>query len=73
MTVTDAVQQLSVALDVPHWNEIRDDIRSQVTSREWFHDYVPAIDGSGLIVQVLGQDEKEEKQEQRKEKKEVSL
>ena len=69
MTVNQAVQDLSVALDVHHWNEIRDGIRNQVTPREWFQNYVPVIDGEGLIVKVLGPDpEKEDKKEQKKEK-----
>jgi len=61
MTVEQAVQELSLALDVYHWNEIRDNIRRQVTKHEWVEQYVPVIDGAGLIVKVLdSQIEKEE-------------
>lgn len=58
VTLAEAISRLSEVKDVEQWNEVRDAIKATVPDREWVRQYVPAIDGSGLIVKVLGQDEK---------------
>lgn len=56
MTVETAVEIMKEAYNVQVWNALRDHIKSKVTQIEWLKYYVPAIDASGLIVQVLGKD-----------------
>lgn len=56
MSLEQAIEMLKQAKDVHHWNEIRDNIKFQMTNKEWFSKYFFAIDASGLIVEVLGRD-----------------
>lgn len=57
MSLEQAIEMLKQAKDVHHWNEIRDNIKFQMTNKEWFSKYFFAIDASGLIVEVLGRDQ----------------
>lgn len=58
MTLDKAIGMLSQAADVDQWNETRDKIKAAVKQEDWFANYMPTIDVSGLIVTVLGRDEK---------------
>ncbi len=58
MTLDKAIGMLSQAADVDQWNETRDKIKASVKTEDWFANYMPTIDVSGLIVEVLGRDEK---------------
>lgn len=57
MTLDKAIGMLSQAADVDQWNETRDKIKASVKQEDWFDNYMPTIDASGLIVEVLGRDE----------------
>lgn len=56
MDLQIAIEKLKKAKNVQDWNRIRENIKTQVSSDKWMSEFVPAIDASGLIVQVLGQD-----------------
>jgi hypothetical protein len=56
MTIQEAITTLSYAENIEHWNELREKIKSQVSEDEWFKEYMPIIDGSGLVVVILGKD-----------------
>lgn len=58
MTLNKAIDLLSQVGTVEEWNEVRDSIKAKVTDKDWVRNYVPTIDGSGLIVEVLGRDGK---------------
>lgn len=53
MTVEKAVNLLEKAKNVEEWNDIRDEIKFQVSGNDWLEKYVPIIDCSGLVVKVL--------------------
>lgn len=55
MTLQTAIGMLEKAKDVYEWNEIREQIKIEVGPEVWLDEYMPTIDGSGLIVQVLKQ------------------
>lgn len=55
MTLQTAIGMLEKAKDVYEWNEIREQIKMEVGPEVWLDEYMPTIDGSGLIVQVLKQ------------------
>ena len=57
MTLDKAIGMLSQAANVDQWNETRESIKSLVTYQDWLKNYMPTIDASGLIVEVLGRDE----------------
>lgn len=57
MTTDKAIAMLSQAADVKEWNEIRETIKTAVKQEDWLANYVPVIDASGIIVEVLGRDE----------------
>jgi len=46
-----AINVLKTARNVYHWNDIRENLKKDLTMKEIQH-----IDCSGLIVEVLGQD-----------------
>lgn len=48
----NAVIALSSAKNVAHWNEIRSYVKNEYLTNE----QMSKIDGSGLIVKILGQD-----------------
>jgi hypothetical protein len=59
--LAEATKSLQACKTVKEWNSTRDAIKRKVTSSAngiqiWLDYYVPSIDGSGLIVKVLGQD-----------------
>ena len=56
MELQIAIEKLKEAKNVQDWNRIRENIKTQVSSDKWMSEFVPAIDSSGLIVEVLGQD-----------------
>jgi hypothetical protein len=60
MTLEQAVESLKQVKSVEEWNSKRDSIRSKVIREQgpnvWVTEYVPTIDGNGLIVEVLGPD-----------------
>lgn len=58
MTLEKALELLQQAKDIHDWNNIRDGIKSQVTQDVWLKEYMPTIDGSGVVVQILGSDKK---------------
>ena len=58
MTLNKAIELLSQVGTVDEWNAVRDSIKAKVTDKDWVKNYVPAIDVSGLIVEVLGRDGK---------------
>lgn len=51
MTYDQAVEKLKGAKSVSHWNEIREELKSLVSTSD-----ITRIDTSGLIVKVLGPD-----------------
>lgn len=57
MTPLGATAMLYKVKDVEEWNQTRETIKGMVTQEDWFENYVPVIDASGLIVEVLGKDE----------------
>lgn len=56
MTVERAISMLKEAKDVENWNNIREYIKTQLSTEEWFQRYQYLVDASGLIVKVLGPD-----------------
>ena len=58
MTLNKAIELLSQVGTVEEWNAVRDSIKAKVTDKDWVKNYVPTIDVSGLIVEVLGRDGK---------------
>lgn len=58
MKLNKAIELLSQVGTVEEWNEVRDSIKAKVTDRDWVQNYLPTIDASGLIVEVLGRDGK---------------
>jgi len=51
ITKEQAIEALKEATNVKEWNEIRDKVFKQITQVE-----MAEIDGSGLIIEVLGKD-----------------
>jgi len=65
MNLQTALDRLQQSNDIDHWNDIRDQIKAEVLrengvdgQRVWLKEYMPTIDGTGLVVQVLGPDKK---------------
>jgi hypothetical protein len=57
MTPELAISILKQCTDVESWNVARETIKNQVKQEDWMANYLPAIDASGLIVEVLGPDQ----------------
>lgn len=55
MKKQEAVELLRTATSVEDWNQKREVIRTKATLQEW-EDLHYTVDGSGLIVEVLGVD-----------------
>lgn len=56
MTLQEALEKLQQAKDIDDWNNIRDGIKSQLPMNVWLKEFAPTIDGSGLVVEILGSD-----------------
>lgn len=58
MTLERAVAMLSESKSVREWNNTREYIKSQMDAETWLTGFFPTIDTSGLIVRVLGTEQK---------------
>jgi hypothetical protein len=58
ISLTEAIKSLREVKTVDQWNNTRDAIKASVNDQvKWRKEYVPTIDASGLIVEVLGKDQ----------------
>ena len=53
MNKDQAVALLSKVKTVEEWNQVREGIKDKCTQAQWMA-LIPTIDGSGLIVEILG-------------------
>lgn len=63
ISLPEAINALKQVKNVDQWNATRDAIKASVNDQvKWRKEYVPTIDASGLIVEVLGKDEPKSRQ-----------
>ena len=63
ISLTEAIKSLKEVKTVEQWNDIRDSVKASVNDQvKWRKEYVPTIDASGLIVEVLGKDQPKSRQ-----------
>lgn len=53
ITLQEAIAILTTAKNVNEWNAKREQIKDAVGMERWIKEFLPAIDGSGLITKVL--------------------
>ena len=56
MNLERAIEILKQSKNVQDWNEKREFIKLQMDELTWLTHYMPTIDASGLIVEILGKD-----------------
>ena len=61
MTDKQSIELLRSSKSVEDWNRKRERILNQVTPEQWNEGLNYQVDGSGLIVEVLGRDQPKQK------------